>query len=41
MSERTPRPPLEVRPVAPDEIDLVGDLTVRAYVEGGGLDPER
>lgn len=39
MSERTPRPPLEVRPVAPDEIELVGDLTVRAYLEGGGLDP--
>jgi ribosomal protein S18 acetylase RimI-like enzyme len=32
--------PVVVRPVRPDEVERVGDLTVRAYVDGGGLDPD-
>jgi ribosomal protein S18 acetylase RimI-like enzyme len=40
VSDPVDRSPLEVRQARVDEIALVGDLTVRAYVESGGLDPD-
>ena len=40
MSDATDPSPVEVRPVRADELDVVGELTVRAYVEAGGVDPE-
>ena len=39
MSNPTEPGAVEVRLARADEVALVGDLTVRAYVENGGLDP--
>ncbi len=38
VSERAPGP-VTVRPARPDEYDLVGDLTVEVYVDGGLVSP--